>query len=351
MAVNCFASVLELKYNTMSEEKDKINHIARYLNGNRDSQTLSNLNKWLAENETNQIIFDEIREIWHSLDAEEEKKRFHVNEAWAKYSLWIDQQQSDKNQSLFKRHLIQATKYAAIILVAVISTWLIYDYNFNNIQDQSFIADIPLGQTGTITLNDGSQVTLNSGSRLTSLSMGKNNERRVRLSGEAYFKVAHNPDLPFYVEVNNINIKVYGTEFNVDGYSEDSYTETTLIKGKVGILLNTGAEYIIKPNEMIRVARDNSTEIVTVPTAAQKIDWLNNMYKFKNQPLDEIAKHIERMYGMKVIIEDQLLAKEKYTGQFAKNEYIDIVLQRLVMTSPFKIDYDIKDEQITIYRN
>ena len=57
----------------MPKEKDKINHIARYLNGNRDSLTLSNINEWLEENKTNQLIFDEIREIWHSLDAEEEK--------------------------------------------------------------------------------------------------------------------------------------------------------------------------------------------------------------------------------------------------------------------------------------
>ena len=106
---------------------------------------------------------------------------------------------------------------------------------------------IPIGGEYQVKLSDGTMVWLNSDSRLKIPTAFVGNERRVFLSGEAYFDVVKNDRKPFIVETDLGNIKVYGTEFNVKRYSGDRQLKATLVEGSIGFSNDQVAELKLQP--------------------------------------------------------------------------------------------------------
>ena len=94
---------------------------------------------------------------------------------------------------------------------------------------------IPFGKKSQLILADGTKVWLNAGSRMAFPNKFSEKKREVFLEGEAYFEVAHNAKVPFYVNTNDISIKVLGTKFNISAYKTDKKTEAVLLEGKVAV--------------------------------------------------------------------------------------------------------------------
>lgn len=333
----------------MTTDKDFIKEIIRYLTGEDDEPDKKKLNSWLREDPKNQIVFDELQNIWFALNATEERKMFEIDKAWKRYSSWIDEQNNSTPANRSLHYLKIASQYAAVILISILITVAYYQFGGSKEELQTFTTNIPVGQKGSVTLSDGTIVQLNGGSELVCQMFQGRKERRVALNGEGYFQVAHNDDQPFIVDVNNISVKVYGTEFNIHGYKEDDYTKTALIKGSVGVKLSNGTEYMLQPNELINVSRNGDINLLKNQSIEQQLNWLSDKYKFKDESLKIIIKQVERMYGVKITINEPHIVQEVYTGQFSRNESIESVLQRLIMSSPFKLDYKINNKEITIF--
>ena len=131
-----------------------------------------------------------------------------------------------------KGELLGKQKGAEIIYKDVLATKLIY----NEI-------NIPYGKRFAITLSDGSKVHLNSGSTLKyPVNFIKGQERKVFLTGEGYFDVAHNSEDAFVVNAQEIDVRVYGTTFNLTNYAENEFTEVVLVSGSVGLEENSKRE-------------------------------------------------------------------------------------------------------------
>ena len=130
------------------------------------------------------------------------------------------------------------------------------DYLYNKLAQPQTIT-VPAGQRAQITLADGTRVWLNSQSTLTYASNFGRRERNVELDGEAYFEVAKNKDIPFYVHTEMNKVKVVGTCFNVCAYKDSKEFETTLVEGIVDI-------YPTNNNKVItRLKKMNSLETMT----------------------------------------------------------------------------------------
>lgn len=207
------------------------------------------------------------------------------------------------------------------------------------------------GSRSRAQLPDGTQVLLNGGSRLTYDQNKFNTDtREVTLEGEAFFDVAKNADKPFYIHTAKLDLKVLGTSFNIKAYTQDPTTEATLITGAVEVTVNDGKEHNIKllPNQKIILEHGaaidplsssrlvNSYRVENLRNMQDNLvyetAWCDNYLVFDNETLTEIARKMERWYGIKIHITDPKLLQYHYTGTF-KNESFREVLEALKVTT------------------
>lgn len=221
------------------------------------------------------------------------------------------------------------------------------------------------GSRTKLVLPDGSSVWLNAGSKLTySKDFGSNN-RNVSLSGEAFFDVVSNPEVPFEITTPNMQVKVLGTAFNVKSYPSEKTSETTVIRGTVEIISNQrpNEKFVLNRNEKLVVsnttvendkAQQTKQPYITLgsPTYFKKdstiieTSWVENRLVFDDEPFAEIAVKMERFYGVQVIFEEKSTEKLRLTGSFI-NETIEQALHALEMTGGFHYKIDQNTVRIT----
>jgi ferric-dicitrate binding protein FerR (iron transport regulator) len=188
----------------------------------------------------------------------------------------------------------------------------------------------PKGGRYTISLPDGSKVWLNSASTLTYPTTFANSERKVKLTGEAYFEIAKRKNVPFRVESNNQVVEVLGTHFNINSYEDEAYIKTTLLEGSVRIILNSAKPntQLLKPGEQsLTSSRESDIKIQHTDTE-KAIAWKNGYFKFKNTPIKDIMREIERWYDVELVY-DGKLAPDEFTGYISNDVKISGVLKML----------------------
>ncbi|MEP7258710.1 MAG: FecR domain-containing protein [Flavitalea sp.] len=228
------------------------------------------------------------------------------------------------------------------------------------------------GSKTKIQLPDGSQAWLNADSKLTYNESFTGASREVTLSGEAYFDVVKDKAHPFIIHTESIDLKVLGTAFNVRSYANEKNTETALIRGSVEIVLrhNPDKKIILKPFEKLVVQNneftvtqeqggsdisDNDHPLMTLgkvhfqkkDSIATEILWVKDKLAFEGETLENIALKIERWYDVKVVITDDDLKDNTYSGVF-EDESLKQVMEALRLTGNFK--YQIGKKEVIIKR-
>jgi ferric-dicitrate binding protein FerR (iron transport regulator) len=250
-----------------------------------------------------------------------------------------------------KRFVLMATGYAAAISLLVAVTWqAAISYRQPEkpviVQQELFV---PAGQRARIILPDGSVAWLNAGSTLSYPSLFEN-ERKVILTGEAYFDVAHNPDKPFIVSTDSINVQALGTQFDIYNYSKAEYMSTALIQGSIKVY-KTGAEsegVILNPNQQL-FYKDGTFRIEAF-TDTDKLLWKEGIYSFNGESLATIIKKLELYYDVEIIVKDPAIFQHKYTGKFRQRDGVVEILRIIRKIHPFKIYKDEELNQITLSR-
>lgn len=154
----------------------------------------------------------------------------------------------------------------------------------------------PVGGQYKLQLPDGSRVWLNAESSITYPTSFTGKERIVTVTGEAYFEVAKNKNMPFKVRVNDAKeIEVLGTHFNVNAYREASGATTTLLEGSVKI-----ANSILKPGEAYR------NGIVEKVDTSKAVAWKNGLFDLNNLPLKQLLPEIARWYDVEIVYEKNI---------------------------------------------
>jgi ferric-dicitrate binding protein FerR (iron transport regulator) len=186
-----------------------------------------------------------------------------------------------------------------------------------------------------IEFGDGTKVWLNHGSKLRYPYRFDSKNRKVFLTGEAYFMVAHNKNVPFIVGTRNLDIKATGTEFNVSAYPSDDIVETTLVEGQIDIY-ETGSDIRIKtlePGECIKYNSQRNNCTMESGDIQKYIAWKDGLLIFKNDSISEIAKKLERWYNVDVKIVNENVKEFTCTGTFSE-ETLSQVLELMSLPSP-----------------
>lgn len=206
----------------------------------------------------------------------------------------------------------------------------------------------PKGGKFQIRLPDGSKVWLNSASKLSYPTVFKSNERKVLLNGEAYFEIASNKKVPFRVISNGQTVEVLGTHFNVNSYDNEDFTKTTLLEGSVRVILNSnnsGSTKMLRPGEQsLTNAKQSGIKVENADTE-KAIAWKNGYFKFKNTPIQEIMREVERWYDVELVYEGEMTTDE-FTGFISNDVNISAVLKILEQSGGVK--FTVKGKKIKV---
>ena len=198
---------------------------------------------------------------------------------------------------------------------------------------------IPYGKRFQVVLSDGTKIHLNSGSTLKypiQFSGGK--QRVVSLTGEAFFDVAKDKLHPFIVQLNDVNVKVLGTKFNVTSYDEEKVVNTVLVEGSVEVANNNNEKQksLISPGEKAswsKVSKDISVNKVDVSTYTA---WTDGQLVFKGVSFREICQKLERAYGVSIVVNDLELENEVFSASFNVDlDSVESVLYYIGKSHPF----------------
>lgn len=193
----------------------------------------------------------------------------------------------------------------------------------------------------TITLADGTRVWLNAASTLRYPVTFSGTDRSVELNGEGYFEVAHNVQKPFHVSVNDMDVKVLGTHFNVNAYDDETEIKTSLLEGSVAISRGSKS-LMIKPGEQAVVAglKNSNQQQIFIRTidTDDVIAWKNGFFAFRHSDLNEIIKQVSRWYDVEVDSKGNI-KKQEFTGKIDRSLGLSDVLKILERTGVrFKIE-------------
>lgn len=202
-------------------------------------------------------------------------------------------------------------------------------------------ATTPRGGQYQFILSDGTKVWLNSASAIKYPVEFVGNERKVELTGEAYFEVAHNAKKPFRVVSNGQTIEVLGTHFNVNAYADELSVRTTLLQGSVKIS-SSGSSAVIKPGEQSAVVNGNiKVQNVDVDAA---VAWKNGLFNFEDSNIEEVMRQLARWYDVDVKYEGKIPSR-RFSGEISKNVNASQILDILAFK---KIHFKIEGNLITV---
>lgn len=193
----------------------------------------------------------------------------------------------------------------------------------------------PRGGQYQVALSDGSQVWLNAASSITFPTSFSGNTREVKITGEAYFEIAHNAKMPFRVTVNDMEVQVLGTHFNMNAYEDDGIVYTTLFKGSVrvvkgneSVIISPGEQAQVKfPSDKIAILKDVDLEPVTA--------WKNGKFIFQGEGIQSIMKQLGRWYDVYPDYQQQV-TDEKFVGVISRNVNLSQILAMLERTGVVK---------------
>lgn len=235
------------------------------------------------------------------------------------------------------------SKIAAILILPLL-IYLVWDQTRDQQAGQLSYQEIanPSGIRSKVVLPDGSKVWLNAESKIRYSIPFVRETREVELVGEAFLDVVKNPDSPLLVKFDQFKVRVLGTRFDVKAFPDDLQTEVVLDEGR--IQLENGNKrsekgcILLKPGQQWIYDKTSRTVALKEVDADKYIAWHRNRLVLNKTSMAEVAKQLERWYGINVEIRDQELYKYKFTTVF-EDEPLPRVIELLEMSSPIRIRY------------
>ncbi len=205
---------------------------------------------------------------------------------------------------------------------------------------------VPRGGEYSVVLSDGTRVMVNSMSKLVFPVNFLGDKREVVLEeGEAYFQVAFDESRPFIVTVKGVEVEVLGTSFNIKAYTDDNYSYTTLVEGRVK-LNSTGLPsdvQILEPDQQAVFNPVSYDFTIHQVDAKQIVRWTTGKYLFTDQTLEEIMKTLSRWYDFEYNFEDESIKAMRFEGGLNKYESIAPILDIITKTNKVKVVVDGKE--------
>lgn len=196
----------------------------------------------------------------------------------------------------------------------------------------------PPGGKYNLTLSDGTKVWLNSSSSIHFPTSFVGGIRNVEITGEAYFEVAKNDKQPFVVKFNSVEVKVLGTHFNVNAYSDETESKTTLLEGSITISKGDKSR-LLKPGNQASINKSGDLNVMPNANTEEAVAWKNGYFQFKSTDLKTVLRKAARWYNLSVEFTANDTVENKFTGKIPMSVTLSQLLKYLEWSGVrFKID-------------
>jgi ferric-dicitrate binding protein FerR (iron transport regulator) len=280
----------------------------------KDNTYRERINQWLSDNwelasfDDFDISYDKLKQKVAEYDNQKDGKRTF-------------------NQKVvnFSRHY---QRIAAILFIPLILGISVYFLNTSSGGQNFYTAEAPLGQKAKVELPDGSTVWLNSGSNIRYSSDFNNKNRDVELKGEAFFDVKKNTGKPFLVHTKFLDVRVTGTRFNVNAYDDEPLIETSLVEGKVNVILkDEHKSYPLAPGNVLSYTKSSHEMSTSELNQEASTGWKDNRLIFINDDFYKLARKIEKWYDVEVIYNSEDFKDNKLTVRLLEGEQLNRLLE------------------------
>jgi len=315
--------------------------IARYITGEASEAEKLELTQWMEQNETNRKYFEGICFVDQQAVASHRIEKVNVDQAWQKVHLQMKTGQTHTAPIKKKTATILPlwVRVAAIIVLVSGLAFFFNNQRNNSTVKYNAVATATTDSILNYTLADSSVITLNQNSQIACAPNYGKKERRVKLTGEAFFSVKHNAEKPFIVENNGTFIKVTGTSFNIKGNDPDSLVEVYVKTGSVlfftakneGVSLVAGETGVYNKNQGTFTKTKESDSNVTA--------YANRVFVFYNTTLNEVFRQLSKVYGVTIVPADAQLGLVTITVSFNDDE-IETILNIIAETLNLKYRSD-----------
>ena len=195
----------------------------------------------------------------------------------------------------------------------------------------------PRGGQYQLVLPDGTKVWLNAASSIRYPTAFAGKERKIEMTGEAYFEVAVNAGMPFIVKANGQEVKVLGTQFNVNAYEDEAMVKTTLLEGAVQVTKDA-ATTLLKPGQQCSLTKSGTMTVTDDVDPEDAVAWKNGMFSFKSADIRTIMRQIARWYDVDIVYNKDI--QGRFNAEIPRNIYASDVLKALELTRKVKFGID-----------
>jgi ferric-dicitrate binding protein FerR (iron transport regulator) len=278
------------------------------------------LENWFALDAQNKVLYKSLEKIGQESNRIKSVDKLDVEQALIK----VKKAKSEVRYLNFKR-LAQI----AAILIIVFGLSVVIRFTFGI--SKMVVVETKENERTEIILADGSEISINENSTLSYPKKFSRQDRKVKLNGEAYFKVTPNKTKPFIIDMDVAYVKVLGTEFNINNYHDEEIT-VTVNEGSVqfGSSKTNMDTIVLKKGNSGRYDRKNQTLITENNYDANKIAWKTKYLVFDRETLEKIANRLEEVYLIELEVEDEL--KPLRISAIYNNQPLEMIIQILEST-------------------
>lgn len=329
----------------MDEER-----LIRFIIGETDDNETVMIQRWIDLSDENKAQVENLRKIWTLTKDPTKVKPADVNVdlAWKGLKNKMDQYSGIEKRHIPKQRslMFYVVRVAAVFIIGLL-VFTVFRYQYQQM-DQVLLAS----SDSTITnspLPDGTIISLNHLTTIEYPEEFSQNERRVKLVGEAFFKVKKDTAKPFIIEAQNAIITVLGTSFNVKALEEDVAVEVLVEEGLVQLSNpdQTQSTKLHVGEKGIFIKETNEVKKET-DIDAESLYWLNKTLLFRNTNLSAVFETLERLYSVEIQVENQLILNCQLTAKFS-NESIDHIIDHI--STIFELEIVKDDGNILIKGN
>ncbi len=327
------------------------NFLAHYLSGQLSARERSRVEHWYKASEENAALLDNLYQahiLKRSMTA-----MYQANPArgYAEFKMRIDEKQKRDTplRRLYTRKSVKWASAVAVFAMAVVLSGFI-GVRIAGHTEYPITVRTNIGERTQVDLPDGSKVWLNSCSEIKYGFAIFSKERKVSLSGEAYFEVEKNEGKPFVVNCDGMDVRVLGTRFNVMSNPDNETLYATLLEGSLLVkspFIKNRRGIVLQPQDELVIDKlSGGTRLSNNPHADLSISWIDGKLHFDGDTFEQIARTLERNYNIEIVFKDDRIRQRKFACDFSTYDNIYRIMSILRLTEKF--DYRIEGRNIYI---